>query len=297
MNESTQRGQGTVSLLDPERYTKNVIELFELAQKTAHDWCCEFINTEHVLYEMLTYRTPVRSILVAMGFDMTSLAETLKGLFKPGDDMNHDREIKFGWKVENVLSAARAEAMCEKVDAVYLLLGMLRYTDCSSGYVLTKHGVTYEKVKAWIDPGKSYTHQTPDAPFIPSSNGLDYLTALRAMEGGAKIRRHDCSRMYECRDHWVWDLIKNDAATFFVWDQLATDWEIVDETPKTMAFVEALQQARSGKKIARLSWKKGVYADFCPPYGKLVKRWSAADIVNVELTEDNVDATDWYVLD
>jgi hypothetical protein len=131
------------------------------------------------------------------------------------------------------------------------------------------------------------------------TKNMNFIEAVQAAKDGKTVRRAvwECQRltihngfvycMGEIGDHSKVEHI------------LAEDWEIVPEPPKTMGFMEAWEQAKAGKKIARYIWDSGWYAtlrsslDFCETV--LMLTYQNGD--KVPITQYNIDATDWYVVE
>jgi len=107
------------------------------------------------------------------------------------------------------------------------------------------------------------------------TTGLDFIEAVKAAKLGKKIRRkcwHSHEYIYDANGEYI----RRDKSqcNFCFGDYVDEDWEIVPEPPKTMRFMEAWEQAKQGKKIARLAWGGDVVVFF-----------------------DEEDATDWVVVE
>ena len=124
------------------------------------------------------------------------------------------------------------------------------------------------------------------------TTGLNFVEAVKAAKNGKKIRqaswRNDDSLKLVC------GLLGHVATgqTMFLSAEhwLANDWEIVQDHPKTMGFMEAWAEAKKGKKIARLEWTNGGYAKIHS------ERLCMSQHDPMLISKFYIDATDWYVV-
>jgi len=130
------------------------------------------------------------------------------------------------------------------------------------------------------------------------TTGLNFVEAVKAAKNGKKIRqaswRNDDSLKLVC------GLLGHVATgqTMFLSAEhwLANDWEIVQDHPKTMGFMEAWAEAKKGKKIARLAWSSNRCAKLSED-GVLTIMDYRCVLPLLHIRTEHIDATDWYVVE
>jgi len=127
------------------------------------------------------------------------------------------------------------------------------------------------------------------------TTGLDIREAVKATEAGNRVKRQIFFDYDIGHEEWASYKLEGD-------DLLADDWEIVPDPPKTMGFMEAWEQAKQGKKIARLSWANGVHAVFDRQDGSLIFCLEKPSTCGNQprtlfMTRSYIDATDWFVVE
>ena len=132
------------------------------------------------------------------------------------------------------------------------------------------------------------------------TTGLSFSEAVKAAMDGKKIRRAawiDPQLTAYADSGWLYMESPDCPAKHVdvsVDATLADDWEIVPEPPKTMGFMEAWEQAKQGKKIARLSFENysAKIIDDC-----LITTFRNGVQSEMNITTAYIDATDWYVVE
>ena len=141
------------------------------------------------------------------------------------------------------------------------------------------------------------------------TTGMNFIEAVKAAMERKKVRRakwqdKNTDGSPSCLVVYGIYLRFLDGQDFFpsIETILAEDWEIVEDPPKTMGFMEAWEQAKQGKKIARLSWANGVHAVFDRQDGSLIFCLEKPSTCGNQprtlfMTRSYIDATDWFVVE
>jgi hypothetical protein len=291
------------SNLSPTCFMGSMRSILEQAQNDARDWRHGFIRTEHVLYALLVrdtvsnQRTNATLILRGLGVDLDKLERSLEDLFKVDNSINKG-EIPFDGALEDVLNVAFTKSK-GKVYTEHFLLGMLR-CGCHS-FLFNEYGVTYEKVKACIANGIFDDDDDSKVDDSLSKTGMTFMEALVYAEKGKKIRRKSFKDGFYASygDTIYLSFFDKDGCsthTFSFADYNANDWEVIYDT---MPFIEALEQAKQGKKIAELGERfETVYARF-DEKGSLCLYYRDTDkyLETMVLQVIDVDSENWYVVE
>jgi len=139
------------------------------------------------------------------------------------------------------------------------------------------------------------------------TTGLNFIEAVKAAMERKKVRRakwqdKNTDGSPSCLVVYGIYLRFLDGQDFFpsIETILAEDWEIVEDPPKTMGFMEAWEQAKLGKKIARLAWDSVDVAVFDEEENCLVHHFVHHNTpvpVQLRIRKLHIDATDWVVVE
>jgi hypothetical protein len=138
------------------------------------------------------------------------------------------------------------------------------------------------------------------------TTGLNFIEAVQAAKSGQKVRRAELwDDAYICVDSTLGEVMRcrgdyTKPLCPLVDDFLATNWEIVPDPPKTMTFMEAVEEMKQGKKVSRLVWRE-LYRMFLDTVSFRferggTERWNL-DKCGVPLKLEWLEADDWIVVE
>ena len=130
------------------------------------------------------------------------------------------------------------------------------------------------------------------------TTGLNFREAVSAAKDGKKVRRVGYAGGAAISSPNTMMLYWQDGekVRLELDDYLAGDWEIVLEPLKLMGFMEAWEQAKQGKKIARLAWHEASSAVMYDVIEACLIYDNKHSYATLHILQSHIDATDWVVV-
>ena len=133
-----------------EKFTRQAKAALKLAESTARSWKHSYIGTEHILVGLLDEQEGTAGkILEEFGVDREKLESLITKLIAPSGVPVAEKSAGYSPRAQKVREQAVKEAEKQKEDLAgteYLLLAMLKETDCVGTRLLYTMGVNIQKL-------------------------------------------------------------------------------------------------------------------------------------------------------
>jgi len=128
------------------------------------------------------------------------------------------------------------------------------------------------------------------------TTGLNFIEAVKAAKEGKKIRRkYWLTHVYIYDANGEYIQHNKRQYNFGFGDYVDEDWEIVPDPPKTMGFMEAMAKVKAGHGVSRNCWSNRFVRN--GTFTIVVVENASRYAGNYVPTHDDIDATDWVVVE
>ena len=166
-----------------ERFTKRVRVIIDLARKKALHYGNNEIEPEHILLAMIEEGQGVGiSILQHLGRDINKIKNEIERYMKIGI-ISYTREIPLSHHSKKVLELSFREAQFlghNYIGTEHLLLGLIAETETLPSKILTKEGISLNRVRHTVEQMLSDRGKLAEGSFREKSYHHSYSTTRRS---------------------------------------------------------------------------------------------------------------------